>query len=112
MLTPPPAKKGRTLMPLTECRAGMTNLALQTKVAFVSFPPHTSRTGMANINAELYDASLVVQDSEPLKLTVMGLENMSSMLPLKFHTVAELDGVSCTDYQGMTLIVGDDAALI
>eukprot|EP00971_Amphidinium_carterae_P305039 6061422-Amphidinium_carterae.1 len=111
MLTAPPAKKARMQQtPLAGCTPGMTNLSVQAKVAFVSFP-HTSQTGVAKVIAELYDASLASHAREPIKLTVMGEDNVAAMLRVKFHAVVELDGASCTDYQNITLIVGEDVAL-
>eukprot|EP00971_Amphidinium_carterae_P261036 5178286-Amphidinium_carterae.1 len=41
----------------------------------------------------------------------MGEDNVAAMLRVKFHTVVELDGASCTDYQNISLIVGEDVAL-
>eukprot|EP00971_Amphidinium_carterae_P247581 4916340-Amphidinium_carterae.1 len=105
-----PAKKERTQLALAECEPGMTNLSIQANVAFIRFP-HTSQAGVAKIVVELYDESLAFHGGEPMKLTVMGEENVTATVRLKFDAVVEMDGVSCTDYQSTTSIVREDVAL-
>eukprot|EP00971_Amphidinium_carterae_P126528 2506831-Amphidinium_carterae.1 len=78
----------------------MTNLSSQARIAFVSFPHTSTQTGVAKVIAELYDAFLESHARGPIKLMVMGEDNVTAMLRVKVHAVVELDGASCTDYQG------------
>eukprot|EP00971_Amphidinium_carterae_P130817 2591581-Amphidinium_carterae.2 len=47
---------------------------------------------------------------QPVKLTVLGNENVAALQHLNFHVMLEIKGASCTDLHGCSLIVSEDVA--